>query len=265
MAMLDFTRQQRVRQNLPSNKQPTRESTLSDSEWSDKVGSLELPVQYACACPLTDDELETNKIIPFFEREDTGRGGDRLACRFRDGFTAWDAVIPLHDVPEIELALQAMLVCSLEEAACLPKTELRALQKLVQSYWNEVMSVFSACVDEIRVSTCAEIEAYRGWWRHIMHRQSIFLIPIGDANHTRARFYAYPEVWEVFATVFGPQYQKCISFYCNFPNAEPPTNQSIWVSRAAAAEELHAADLAARSDGRHAVHDTLSDVDEGHP
>ncbi len=256
MAQLDFTRQQRVRKELES--QPSRFAI----KWSDRVDSLEIPVEYACACPLTDVELDAYGFLEEFGPTRTGVSGARLSYRFRKGFTSWDKQVPLCDVPEIELALQAMLVCSLENAECIPATELLALQELVQSYWNEVMSVFSTCVDEIRFSTCPEIVQYRKWLEFPNQRQAIFLIPIGDVNHTRARFYAYPEVWEVFATVFGPQYHQCTSFYCAFPNAPSATDKSIGVGRAAAAAEERAAGSAARSGDRDAVHDTLSEVDE---
>jgi len=236
MAALDFTRQMRVRQDL--DKQP---SNFKIKVWTDYVDSLELPVQYACACPLTNDELAAYAHMGGYGPKRAGGNGAALAYRFKKVFTSWDPEIPLCDVPEIELALQAMLVCSLEQAECLATTELHALQKLVQSYWKEVMSVFSTCVEEIRLSTCPEIEDYRQWFKYPVARQSIFLIPIGDVNHPRARFYAYPQVWEVFATVFGEEYKEKMSFYCAFPNAQPESDTTIAVSRAAAAAEARAA------------------------
>jgi hypothetical protein len=166
-------------------------------------------------------------------------------------------------VPEIELALHAMLACSLFYSKDMDFSDLYALQILVQSYWSEVMSVFFTCTEEIRLSTCPEIEEYTRWCIDSVDKQPIFLIPTGDVNHTRARFYAYPKVWEVFATVFGEQYAKKISFYCTHPNAPPEAATRTAVSRQAAAAETRSAS-APPSTARIEFHvppwdDTLSD------
>lgn len=243
MAALDFTRQERSRLDLEhsSSKWATKPSNHMLQEWTGHVKTLETPVWYACACPLTDAELAAYAELGQFGQNRPGADGSRLAYRFFKSFVSWDKQKPLRDVPEIELALQAMLACSLKEAYGVPSAELHALQKLVESYWSDVMSVFSTCVQEIKLSTCPEIEAYREWFAHMDNRQSIFLIPIGDVNHTRARFYAYPQVWEVFATVFGEEYRECLSFYCTYPNAPPDTAFTTLARQAAAAAETRAA------------------------
>jgi hypothetical protein len=235
MAQLDFTRQQRVRMDLEK-----KGSGHTLQEWTDDVQPAE-NVKYARACPLTDKE-----IVAAIEQKYCGpiRKGDhseRLAYRFKKDFTAWDKDTPLCDVPEIELALHAMLACSLNSAPGMHFNDLYEFQALVQSYWDEVMSVFSTCLQEIRISTCPEIEEYRRWLDDSVDKQPIFLIPTGDVNHTRARFYAYPKVWEVFATVFGEQYAEKLSFYCTHPNAPPESGTRTEVSRHAAAVDRRSA------------------------
>jgi hypothetical protein len=144
--------------------------------------------------------------------------------------------------------------------------DLYEFQTLVQSYWDEVMSVFSTCAEEIRHSTCPEIEAYKRWCNDSVDKQPIFLIPTGDVNHTRARFYAYPQVWEVFATVFGDEYKNELSFYCTYPNAQPESATRTSFSRAAAAADGRAASAPPRGAGPEwpvpPSDDTLSDDGE---
>jgi len=231
MAQLDFTRQQRVRMDLEE-----KGSGYELQEWTDNVPPAE-NVKYARACPLTDHELEAAARDGYFGPPREGDHFERLAYRFKKDFTAWDKNTPLCDVPEIELALHAMLACSLYYADGMDYKGLYVLQELVLSYWTEVMSVFSTCLEEIRLSTCPEIEEYRNWCQNARDRQTIFLIPTGDVNHTRARFYAYPKVWEVFATVFGEQYAEKLSFYCTHPNAPPESATGTAVSRHAGAAE----------------------------
>jgi hypothetical protein len=209
-------------------------------EWTEDVPPAE-NVKYARACPLTDHELAAAVKNQYFGPKRAGDNFERLAYRFKKDFTAWDKNTPLCDVPEIELALHAMLACSLYHSKDMHFNDLYALQILVQSYWSEVMSVFFTCTEEIRLSTCPEIEEYRSWLDDSVDKQPIFLIPTGDVNHTRARFYAYPKVWEVFATVFGEQYAKKISFYCKHPNAPPEASTRTAVSRQAAAAERRSA------------------------
>jgi len=236
--MLDFTRQHRALQKLefPDVLPAEQESwyTLTREQTA-----LELKYTYAHACPLTDAEINQAVKLGECGPKAEGNNAERLSFRFKKDFTSFgSSTLPLREVPEIELALQAMLACSLK-APVVHGVKMAPLKELVSSYWTEAMSIFNECVHELEVSTCPQIMRFRQWADNLHEQPSlhglpidtdirllptgemkpIYLIPTGDVNHKRARFFAYPLVWDVFATAFGKQYAHCNSFYYDFPNA----------------------------------------------
>jgi hypothetical protein len=113
---------------------------------------------------------------------------------------------PLLVMPEIELLLLSMLACSLP-----PNTDIENIQEILYEYWSAMFTIFRTCVDEIKLSTCHEISKYRLEYKD--HNRFVYLIPTADVNYPKSRFYAYPHLWSVFATIFGPKYKKQPSFY----------------------------------------------------
>ena len=220
--MLDFTRQHRALQKLvfPEDLPAEQESwyTLTNEQTA-----LELKYTYAHACPLTDAEMNQAVKLGECGPKTQGNNAERLALRFKKDFISFEtSTLPLREVPEIELALQAMLACSLD-GRVVHGVKMAPLKELVSSYWTEAMSIFNECVCELKVSTCPEILLFHQWAGNPLlptgEMKPIYLIPTGDVNHKRARFFAYPLVWNVFATAFGQQYAECKSFYYEFPNA----------------------------------------------
>ena len=220
--MLDFTRQHRALQKLvfPEDLPAEQESwyTLTHEQTA-----LELKYTYAHACPLTDAEMKQAVLLDSCRPNTQAKTAERLAWRFKNTFTSFEtSTPPLREVPYFELALQAMLACSLAERV-VHGVKMAPLRELVSSYWTEAMSIFNECVRELKVSTCPEILLFRQWAGNPLlptgEMKPIYLIPTGDVNHKRARFFAYPLVWDVFATSFGKKYAHCNSFYYEFPNA----------------------------------------------
>ena len=226
--MLDFTRQQRVLHRVlhPNPLPPEQDAwmaLLKENPLHDPTGVLNH--QYAHACPLTDKELAVAVKLNLCGQKRVDADGmrlenaERLSYRFKKEFKSFrDSKLPLLEVPEIELALQAMLACSLHEPY-VHNIRMSPLKELVSSYWTEAMSIFTACVNELQVSTCPPMQEFRTWTATQGKLTPIHLIPVGDVNHKRARFFAYPNVWDVFATAFDPAYAGCPSFYCEHPNA----------------------------------------------
>lgn len=248
--MLDFTRQRRVLNKLPHPRvlpleQETWMALLAQNPKHDSEGKLDYT--YAHACPLTDKELAAAVSLDLCGQKRVDANGERLAnaerlsYRFKKGFKSFpESTLPLREVPEIELALQAMLACSLQEPY-VHNIRMSPLRELVSSYWTEAMSIFTTCVSELQVSTCPQMQEFREWTVTPGKLTPIHLIPIGDVNHKRARFFAYPKVWDVFATAFDPAYAGCPSFYCEHPNAtnEPATRP---LTAAGAAAQARAKD-----------------------
>jgi len=209
--MLDFTHQHRIQLYVylhPDDGDIPEEQP----EWIALASEAREPATFALALPLTNVELAKARD----EDLCCSAGGEwpadmeRFSYRHKKHGPFPDT--PLFACPETELALQAMLACSLftEEVHGI---QLRELQDLVGSYWKEVHSIFQRCVDEIMLSTCKEMHDFLEWAESNADLRPIYLIPVGDVNHKRSRFYAYPGVWDVFATIFGPQYRGLPSFY----------------------------------------------------
>jgi len=215
MAMLDFTRQQRIQLNVylhPDDGKIPEEQ----QEWIDLVSEAREPAKFALALPLTNVELAKAHYdeLCCSAEGDWPADMERFSYRYKKSGPFDD--IPLFACPETELALQAMLACSLftEEVHGI---QLYELQDLVWSYWKEVLSIFPRCVNEISLSSCKASLDHLEWTESTADLRPIYLIPTGDVNHKRSLFYAYPGVWDVFATIFGPQYHGLPSFYYDHP------------------------------------------------
>jgi hypothetical protein len=202
--------------NLPDNEES--KATAEQSEWTtlmlDTDTKRPKQYKYACAAPLTPLEMQTARSQGLGYPVDDAYYSSPVACRMLDPNK--DDILPLCSVPEIELALQAMLACSLDSGR---KT---SRQKCVMEYWTQMLTIFPRCVHEIEVSTCPEIVEYR--FKANQEKKDkeclrqTYLIPIGDVNHKASMFYAYADVWYVFAAIFGKIYECKDSFY--FDNSE---------------------------------------------
>ena len=219
MAQLDFTRQQRIQLNVylhPDDGKIPEEQ----HEWIDLASDAREPAKFALALPLTNVELSQAMYddLCCSAEGPWPTDMDRLSYRYKKSGPFEKT--PLFACPETELALQAMLACSLftEEVH---GTQLYELQDLVWSYWKEVHSIFPRCVDEISLSSCRAMLDFLEWTESTADLMPIYLIPTGDVNHKRSRFYAYPRVWDVFATIFGQEYHGLPSFYYENPNPKP--------------------------------------------
>lgn len=179
-----------------------RHYTVSYEQFSVRYPDRTLPIphKHALVFPLTNTELlhaKDNTKIDRIPERFTGRINPNVD----------ESTTPLAYMPEIELLFLSMLVCSLE----LQDEKNKNIQFEVRNYWNELFTVFEICVDEIKQSTCPLIMDYR---KSYFNYTFIYLIPIADVNYRKSRFHSYPQVWAIFATIFGPRYNDLQSFYC---------------------------------------------------
>jgi len=137
---------------------------------------------------------------------------------------------PLLVMPEIELLLLSMLACSLP-----PNKDIAHVQVILREYWSAMFTIFQTCVDEIKQSTCPEISTYRKHYKD--NNRYLYLIPTVDVNYPKSRFYAYPHLWTVFATIFGLNYQKQPSFY--YTTDTPQIPPDVHTSRSKSPSPTH--------------------------
>jgi len=131
---------------------------------------------------------------------------------------------PLLVMPEIELLLLSMLACSLP-----PNPDIEDIQENLCEYWSAMFTIFRTSVEEIKLSTCPEISMYRKHYKD--HNRVLYLIPTADVNYPKSRFYAYPHLWSVFATIFGLKYQKQPSFYYTTDTPQIPPDVHSYRSK----------------------------------
>ena len=169
--------------------------------------------KYAIAAPLTPAEIKTARERGLGPEASKSPLEDAFLCRYRRNPKNLHA---LYSIPEIELALHAMLFCSLglERSKSDP---LYGCQKCVMEYWTAMLTIFPRCVQEIAVSQCPEVKQYRVHAKKEPKNPKVLtpicLIPSCDVNHPLSKFYAYARVWRLFARIFGDHYEEMPSFY----------------------------------------------------
>ena len=187
--------------------------------------------KHALVFPLTPSELLQTKDIDVTRIENVP---DKFTGRINPLIDA--DTNPLQQMPEIELLLLSMLACSLPSNI----QNMIQFQAVVSEYWNAMFTIFDTCVDEIKRSTCPEIQLYRLQYQD--HGRPLYLIPTADLNYPKSRFYAYPHLWSIFATIFGSTYEDRPSFY--FTNDTPQTPPDVDSSHSKSPSPRHSPERA---------------------
>ena len=199
--------------NLPKHEEHS--NVEEQKEWTDVIPKNMTKRlrrhQYAHMPPMTDSEIKTAKmegLFSKFEKEDIKSTvvKERLFGRYCSINTSKEKSL-VKFVPQSALLLQSMLVCSLDHTN-FEDTDLNYVQQLLNRYWTSYLTIFPRCVLEIRASTCKEITKYRSFIKKIDRNttQKTPLIPIHDVNHMEYQFYKYPDISEVFNTIFPEQH-----------------------------------------------------------
>ena len=208
----DFRSAVRKCYTLPVNEQS--EDIAEQEEFTKHITNVRpKSYKYAIAAPLTPAEIKTARERGLGPEASKSELDDAFTCRYRRKL---GSIPQLWCIPEIELALHAMLFCSLGSGRS-KSDPLYGCHKCVMEYWTAMLTIFPRCVQEIAVSQCPEVGRYRVRAKEEPKNPKfltpICLIPSCDVNHPLSKFYAYAHVWRLFARIFGDDYKEMPSFY----------------------------------------------------